>query len=69
MKSIKLRADQSTGRAPLLSAQTIMQIRWWSTQQRIVAAVVFVLAVVVIGEVGETLPPANTGRMYPVAFM
>jgi len=68
MRSIKLRTGRSTGRPPLLSVQTIMQIRWWSTPQRYVAAVVFVLAFVVIGEVGETLPPANTGRVYPVEW-
>lgn len=68
MRSIELRTGRSTGRPPLLSVQPIMQIRWWSTAQRYVAAIVFVLAFVVIGEVGETLPPANTGRVYPVEW-
>ncbi len=68
MRSMKPRTDRSTRRPPLLSVQTIMQIRWWSTPQWQVAAVGFVLAFVVIGEVGETLPPANTGRLYPVEW-
>jgi len=68
MTSIQRRTDRSPGRPPLLSGQTITQLRWWSTPQRVVAAVVFVVAFVVIGEVGQTLPPENAGRTYPVEW-
>ncbi len=62
MTSVQRRAGRSSERPPLLSAQTITQLRWWSTSQRVVAAVVFVVVFVAIGEIGQTLPPANVGR-------
>jgi len=62
------RFKRSSERPPLLSVQTVTQLRWWSTSQRVVAAVVFVVVFVVIGEVGQTLPPANVRRMYPVEW-
>ncbi len=68
MTSVQRRAGRSSERPPLLSVQTITQLRWWSTSQRVVAAVVFVVVFVVIGEIGQTLPPANVGRMYPVEW-
>ncbi len=68
MTTTQRRAGRSSGRVPLLSMQTIMQLRWWSTPQRLVAAVVFVVVFVVIGEVGQTLPPADAGRTYPVEW-
>jgi len=68
MTSTQRRLGRSSGRVPLLSMQTIMQLRWWSTPQRLVAAVVFVVVFGVIGEVGQTLPPADAGRTYPVEW-
>ena len=62
------RFKRSSERPPLLSVQTVTQLRWWSTSQRVVAAVVCVVVFVVIGEVGQTLPPANVRRMYPVEW-
>jgi hypothetical protein len=68
MTSVQRRTGRSSGRPPLLSMQKIAQLRWWSTPQRLVAAVVFVLIFGVIGEVGQTLPPANAGRTFPVQW-
>jgi len=68
MSSIQRRTGRSLGRPPLLSMQTVTQLRWLSTPQRLVAVVVFVLVFVIIGEVGQTLPPTNAGRTYPVEW-
>lgn len=57
-----------TGRTPLLSSSTLGQMRWWSGREWRVAAVGFVVAFVLVGEVGQTLPPASVGRMYPVLW-
>lgn len=55
-------------RSRLLPPGIFLQLRWWSRRQWIVAAVVTVLAFVVIGEIGETLPNASHGRSYPVEW-
>ena len=51
-----------------MSSATILQMRWWSGRQWGVTAAAFAVAFVLIGEVGETLPPASVGRMYPVLW-
>jgi hypothetical protein len=68
MTSTQRRTGRSPARTPLLSKQALMQLRWWSSSQWLVAGVVFVLAFVVIGQVGQTLPPTNAGRTYPVEW-
>jgi hypothetical protein len=47
---------------------TIMQIRRWSARQRRLGAIGFAAAFLVIGEVGQTLPPTDVGRVYPVQW-
>ncbi len=64
----KTRLGKATGRPPLLSATTLQQVRWWSAGQWRLATAVSVAAFFVIGEIGQTLPPENTGRMYPVEW-
>ena len=59
---------RSTGRPSLLSATTLTQPRWWSPGQWRISAAVFVLAFLIIGEVGQTLPPESEGRTYPVEW-
>jgi hypothetical protein len=61
-------ARPATARPSLLSATTVMQPRWWSARQWGAVGVGFVLAFVVIGVVGETLPPYSAGRAYPVEW-
>jgi len=64
----KTRLGKATGRPALLSATTLQQVRWWSAGQWRLATAVSVAAFFVIGEIGQTLPPENTGRMYPVEW-
>lgn len=45
-----------------------MQPRWWSSGQWRLAAAVSVFAFLIIGEIGETLPPESVGRVYPVEW-
>lgn len=66
--STRTRSGKSAGRPPLLSAATLMQPRWWSPGQRRLAVAVSVFAFLVIGEIGETLPPESAGRVYPVEW-
>ena len=68
MMNIKSRIGTPANRPPLLSATTLMQLRWWSPWQWRLAAAVFVFAFLVIGEIGQTLPPESVGRMYPVEW-
>lgn len=58
----------STRRPSLVSATTLAQPRWWSPGQWRLAAAVSVVAFLVIGEVGQTLPPESAGRMYPIEW-
>ena len=44
------------------------QLRWWSSAQWWIAAAGFAIAFVGIGEVGQTLPPASAGRVYPIEW-
>lgn len=55
-------------RPALLSATTLMQPRWWSPGQWRLGAAVSVLAFLLIGEIGQTLPPESVGRTYPVEW-
>lgn len=66
--SSKTRFATQPGRPSLLSATTLMQPRWWSPGQWRLSAAVFVAAFLVIGEIGQTLPPESVGRMYPVEW-
>lgn len=66
--STRTRSGRSTGRPALLSATTLMQPRWWSAGQWRLAAAVSVFAFLIIGEIGETLPPESVGRVYPVEW-
>ena len=68
MMTTRPRTRAPAGRPPLLSAATLLPLRWWSARQWRVAGAGFVLAFLVIGEVGETLPPTDTGRVYPVQW-
>lgn len=58
----------SPGRPPVVLHATVLQLRWWTAHQWRLVGVGFVLAFVVIGEVGQTLPPTNVGRVYPVQW-
>lgn len=58
----------SPRRPPVISRATVAQLRWWTTHQWALVGVGFVLAFLVIGEVGQTLPPTNVGRIYPVQW-
>ncbi|OJY52828.1 hypothetical protein [Pseudonocardia sp. 73-21] len=66
--STRTRFGTSTGRPPLLSATTLTQPRWWSAGQWRLAVAVSVFAFLLIGEIGETLPPESVGRVYPVEW-
>lgn len=60
--------ETATGRTPLISRAAFLQVRYWSTRQWAVAGVVGVVAFVLIGEIGETLPNVSAGRTYPVEW-
>lgn len=66
--STRTRFGTSTGRPALLSATTLTQPRWWSPGQWRLAAAVSVFTFLIIGEIGETLPPESAGRVYPVEW-
>ncbi len=68
MTHIRTRFGTSTGRPALLSAATLTQPRWWSVGQWRLSAAVFVIAFLLIGEIGQTLPPESAGRMYPIEW-
>lgn len=66
--AIEAHPRRGSGRPPLLSGATIAPLRWWTGRQWRVSALGAAVAFVLIGEVGETLPPASVGRMYPVLW-
>jgi hypothetical protein len=68
MSLLQRRSGPSVDRPSLLSAQTLNAPRWWSARQRGVAVGVFVVAFVLLGEIGQTLPPESEGRTYPVEW-
>jgi hypothetical protein len=45
-----------------------VQLRWWSSLQWTVAAAAFLLMFLALGEVGQTLPPASSDRVYPIEW-
>jgi hypothetical protein len=45
-----------------------VQLRWWSSTQWSVALAAFLLMFIVLGEVGQTLPPASSNRVYPIEW-
>jgi hypothetical protein len=47
---------------------TFAQFGWWTMTQWRVAAIAAAVALVAIGEVGQTLPPAWTDRVYPIEW-
>lgn len=55
-------------RTPLVPPGTFRQLRMWTGRQWVVAAAVALAALVVIGEVGQTLPNTAHGRTYPVEW-
>ena len=57
-----------TRRPPLISRVTVAPLRYWPRERWTTAAGVGAVAFVLIGEVGQTLPPASVGRMYPVLW-
>ena len=65
---LQRRSGPVADRPSLLSAQTLTQPRWWSVRQRTVALGVFAATFIVLGEVGQTLPPNSADRTYPVEW-
>jgi hypothetical protein len=47
---------------------SVAQLRWWSVRQWTVAAATFVVVLIAMGEVGQTLPPASSDRVYPIEW-
>lgn len=58
----------SPGRPPVISRETVLRLRGWTAHQWTLVGVGFVLAFLIIGEVGQTLPPTDLGRVYPVEW-
>ncbi|MDA8329810.1 MAG: hypothetical protein M0027_01100 [Candidatus Dormibacteraeota bacterium] len=52
----------------LLAAVPVAQLRLFSRRQRKVAAEAYLIALVLMGVVGETLPGASMGRVVPVTW-
>ena len=68
MSLLQRRSGPSVDRPSLLSAQTLNQPRWWSPCQWAVAVGVFAVTFLLLGEVGQTLPPNSADRTYPVEW-
>lgn len=47
---------------------SVAQLRWWSVRQWTAAAATFVVVLIAMGEVGQTLPPASSDRVYPIEW-
>src|SRR5579859_94742 len=55
-------------RAALPNRSTLLPLQWWTPGQWLIAAATCVVLFVVIGEVGQTLPPTSSDRTYPIEW-
>lgn len=58
----------ATGRGPIFSRASFLQLRYWTTRQWAVGGAVALVSFVVIGEIGQTFPNVAHGRVYPLEW-